>query len=89
MPMFQTSVLIDSSSRARISGFYLSRVLDSSEAISDTIRGGTTRWMAPELLDPEKYGIPEDQNTITKESDVYALAITIWEVIDLYPERPK
>jgi hypothetical protein len=37
--------------------------------------------MAPELLDPERYEI--DENTAgspTKESDLYALAITIWEV---------
>jgi hypothetical protein len=38
--------------------------------------------MAPELLDPDRYGIGEDiAGRPTKESDLYALAITIWEVM--------
>lgn len=31
--------------------------------------GGTVRWMAPELLNGQ-------QDTVTKESDIYALAMT-------------
>jgi hypothetical protein len=38
--------------------------------------------MAPELLDPDKYEMDEDiAGSPTKESDLYALAITIWEVM--------
>jgi hypothetical protein len=37
--------------------------------------------MAPELLDPDDYNIPEeDAGRPTKASDIYSLAITIWEV---------
>jgi hypothetical protein len=37
--------------------------------------------MAPELIDPDRYEIDEDiAGRPTKESDLYALAITIWEV---------
>jgi hypothetical protein len=37
--------------------------------------------MAPELIDPELYEIPyADANRPTKESDMYALGITAWEV---------
>lgn len=32
---------------------------------------GTARWMAPELIDGR-------QHTVTKESDIYAYALTIW-----------
>jgi hypothetical protein len=41
--------------------------------------------MAPELLDPDHYGISEDEGgRPTKASDIYALAITIWEVRFVY-----
>jgi serine/threonine protein kinase len=46
---------------------------------------GSLRWMAPELLDPDHYGISEDEGgRPTKASDIYALAITIWEVRFVY-----
>jgi serine/threonine protein kinase len=37
--------------------------------------GGTIRFMAPELLDPGSEG-----TKLTVQSDIYALAITLWEV---------
>jgi serine/threonine protein kinase len=40
---------------------------------------GTTRWSAPELLDPESFGM-EDSHP-TKESDVYALGMVTFEVL--------
>jgi len=40
--------------------------------------GGTTRWMSPELLDPDRYGLPDSRPT--KESDCYALGMVAYEV---------
>ena len=40
---------------------------------------GTTRWMSPELLDPDRFG-PTDGRP-TKESDCYALGMVIYEVL--------
>lgn len=40
--------------------------------------GGTSRWMSPELLDPERFGASDDRPT--KESDCYALGMVIYEV---------
>jgi serine/threonine protein kinase len=40
--------------------------------------GGTARWMAPELLLPEQFGLP--QSLPSKQSDVYALGMIIYEV---------
>ena len=37
--------------------------------------------MSPELLDPERFGIPESQdNRPTRQSDCYALGMVIYEV---------
>jgi hypothetical protein len=43
--------------------------------------GGTRRWMSPELLDPERFGIPESEgDRPTRQSDCYALGMVIYEV---------
>ena len=45
---------------------------------SSTTHGGTTRWLAPELLEPEAFGLKH--NTPSEQSDVYALAMVFFEV---------
>ena len=40
--------------------------------------GGTERWMSPELLDPEAFGLNGDRPT--KQSDCYALGMVVYEV---------
>jgi serine/threonine protein kinase len=43
--------------------------------------GGTHRWMSPELLDPDRFGIPESEgDRPTRQSDCYALGMVIYEV---------
>ena len=39
---------------------------------------GIVRYMAPELLNPSQFGLPG--RSPTKESDVYSLAVTVYEV---------
>jgi hypothetical protein len=39
---------------------------------------GTLRWMAPELLDPDKFDLPNSNPT--KATDVYAMAMVILQV---------
>jgi serine/threonine protein kinase len=43
-----------------------------------TSKPGIVRYMAPELLDPSQFGL--ETNTPSKESDVYSLAVTSFEV---------
>ena len=52
-----------------LSTAFLSETVDSS--------GGTFRWMAPELLDPPRFGA---DGRPTRESDCYALGMVIYEV---------
>jgi len=71
----QSNILIDSDKSARIADFGLTSVLrHHSISISATApaRGGTLQWMAPELFDGE--------SSPSKESDIYALGMVIYEV---------
>ena len=51
---------------------------DSETSLMRYTSGGTYRWMSPELLDPEKFGL--ERCKPTKESDCYALGMVIYEV---------
>ena len=42
------------------------------------VAGGTTPFMAPELLVPSRFGL--DKCVPTKGADVYAMAMTIYQV---------
>ena len=46
--------------------------------------GGTTPWMSPELLDPDRFGISDGRPT--KQSDCYSLGMVVYEVC---AERPS
>ena len=55
--------------------------LISDDTLMSFIGGGTRRWMSPELLDPERFGMPEsEENRPTRQSDCYALGMVIYEV---------
>jgi len=46
--------------------------------MSFTDGGGTTRWMSPELLDPDRFRISDSRPT--KQSDCYAFGTVVYEV---------
>jgi serine/threonine protein kinase len=52
--------------------------LISDDSLMSFTAGGTYRWMSPELLDPEPFGVQGDRPT--KQSDCYALGMVIYEV---------
>ena len=45
--------------------------------------GGTTRWMSPESLDPDRFGVTDCRPT--KQSDCYALGMVVYEVRLIIP----
>ena len=55
----------------------LTSVASGTSLMSFTV-GGTTRWMSPELLDPERFGSSDERPT--KQSDCYAFGMAIYEV---------
>ncbi|KAF9645406.1 kinase-like protein [Thelephora ganbajun] len=73
------NILIDNNGCARLSAIsFLASTSDWPIFISSGPRG-TPRWMSPELLDPESFGLKESRPT--KESDCYALGMVIYEVL--------
>jgi serine/threonine protein kinase len=75
---FQYNVLITQSRRACIADFGLATAKDSKTIVashhSTRKMGGTMRWQAPELSNPD-----ETQYN-TKASDIYAFACVCYEV---------
>lgn len=89
----QANILINQSSRACIADFGLSAIVGvdrhaaangslisvaSKTSLMSFTAGGTLRWMSPELLDPDRFGITDCRPT--KQSDCYALGMVVYEV---------
>ena len=66
--------------RACLADFGLSTLTPSALGEKSTITaGGTPLYMAPELLNPDKYG--EKNSRPTKPADIYAFGMVIYEVL--------
>jgi len=92
----KVNILVNKDRRACIADFGLSTItgisnhtaagvsrasLISNDTLMSFTGGGTRRWMSPELLDPERFGMPESEgNRPTRQSDCYALGMVIYEV---------
>ena len=73
------NILINGDGRAVITDFGLAKVKGEISEYTDkqsSMLAGSTRWMAPELSEGGETPV-----RITKESDVWAFAMTILEVI--------
>jgi serine/threonine protein kinase len=93
-PVLKANILINKDRRACIADFGLTTITGVANdtasplvsAISDDTLmsfspGGTYRWMSPELLDPERFEIPESEGVRpTRQSDCYAFGMVIYEV---------
>ena len=82
MDVVKANVLIDEAKHARLADFgLLAIVSDNTSVVSSTSfpRGGTYRWMSPELFDPESFGLRDGRPT--KQSDSYAFGMLIYEVL--------
>ncbi|KAF9649115.1 kinase-like protein [Thelephora ganbajun] len=82
------NILINKDRRACIANFGITAITGvvthaaarSSQAPSSLMP--FTRWMSPELLDLERFGMPQSEdNRPTRQSDCYALGMVIYEVL--------
>ena len=75
----QANILIDSNRCARLADFGLAVVVE--ESTSRELKG-TTRWMAPELMDPDTFGFTGEslKQLPSKGTDIYAIGMTVLEV---------
>lgn len=80
----QANILINSECRACLADFGLAAIIEdtTSDGPSSHKAGGTIRWMAPEIIDPKRYGYDKRsrKKLPSKSTDTYALGMTILEV---------
>ena len=76
----KANILINRDGHAYLADFSLVTAISDQETfLSSCVQGGTIKWMSPELLDPEKFGLKRSRPT--KESDCYALGMVIYEIL--------
>ena len=86
----KVNILVDQDGHARLADFGLLTIISDQTGLttsSSPSTGGTTRWMSPELLHPERFGYDNGCRP-TKESDCYALGMVIYEVLTGQPPFP-
>ena len=67
---------------ARLADFGLLTIISDPTNLfcsSSYAQGGTARWMSPELISPQRFGL--EKSRPTKSSDCYALGMVIYETI--------
>ena len=78
----KANILIDRTGQARIADFGLLTIISDPTNVfpsSSYTQGGTARWMGPELIDPQRFGL--ENSCPTRSSDCYALGMVIYETI--------
>jgi serine/threonine protein kinase len=75
----QRNILINEEGRACLADFGLAVFVEHETSIKSSTRGGSTRWMSPELLLPGVYQ-PDQTFQRTIESDIWAFACVCCEV---------
>jgi serine/threonine protein kinase len=76
----QPNILMNDNGQPCLADFGLTKIIcDSLPGYSiTTANEGTARWMAPELIMPELYGLTKCVSS--KESDIYAFGMVVCEV---------
>ena len=80
--LVKKNILIDESGHACLADFGLVAIISdgtSHTSSSSFTPGGTVRWMSPELLYPQDFGLKDSRRT--RRSDCYALGMVIYEVL--------
>jgi hypothetical protein len=78
----KTSILIDQTGHVRLAVFGPPMIVrDPTNVLTLTTypQDSSARWMSPELIDPQQFGLQHSHPT--RSSDCYALAMVIYETI--------
>jgi serine/threonine protein kinase len=82
MSPVKANILIDQSGHALLADFGLLTIIkDPTNVLTSSTysQGGSARWMSPELIDPQQFGLQHGRPT--ESSDCYALGMVIYETI--------
>ena len=77
----QANILIDENGRAKLCDFGMTTLMHDLDSINPSTQsspGGTMGYMAPELIDPERYMLP--YRHVSLPADIYALGMVMWQV---------
>ncbi|TCD67327.1 hypothetical protein EIP91_000248 [Steccherinum ochraceum] len=78
------NILVDKAGDIKLTDFGMSVTADGTPYNYGSVHGGgAVRWTAPELIEPEEFGLPNRRPTF--QSDVYSFACVC---IELYSLRP-
>jgi len=83
---FKANILIDETGCARLADFGLLTIISDPEnflSSSSYAQGGTVRWMSPERIVPQEFGLKDGRPT--ESSDCYSLGMVIYETISGNP----
>ena len=95
--LLQANILVNRDRRACIADFSFTTITSvgaqtfpwgsqtstftSGDTLMSFVGGEASRWMSPELLVPDQFGIPaKEADRPTRQSDCYALGMVIYEV---------
>jgi serine/threonine protein kinase len=76
------NILVDDNWHVRLADFGLAVFASATVATGSSHRGGSARWMSPELLSPQSCGLEKSQRTFA--SDVYSFACVCIEVRPIF-----
>ncbi|THH32511.1 hypothetical protein EUX98_g1655 [Antrodiella citrinella] len=81
------NILLDERGNACLTDFGMSLIAEGTGYNYGSIHGGgAIRWQAPELIDPEAFGL--EGTRPTSQSDVFSIACTAIEVYSGMPPLP-
>lgn len=78
----KANILVDQTGNARLADFGLLAVISDAANLSPSSSyalGGTARWMSPERISPQDFGLKTSRPS--KSSDCYSLGMVIYETI--------
>ena len=80
--LVQGNILVADDGTARLGDFGITGAITDPTTVepgsTTTSKPGVVRYMAPEILNPPQFSLPNSNPS--KESDVYSLAMTAYEV---------
>lgn len=78
----KTNILIDEAGNTRLADSGLLKIVSDPANLlpsSSHVQAGAIRWMSPELIFPQRFGL--EKSRPTKYSDCYALGMVIYETL--------
>lgn len=72
------NILVNDEDLPCLSGFDLVAIRSDPDVVSVRVEHTEVRWSAPELIDPESFGLASADPTYA--SDIYALSMVMWEI---------